>query len=317
MMRHSAPLLMAPALLALLPAAACNLGGSVSGARGNAEFSYTNCLTECGPNARAIAAGGARATIVAITKMPVASAISSDPSVLAISPTPSTHGDGNFYLEVLSGRPGSVRMTLLDDSDREIDHVKLRVEATESIDFTPGWTGQRPLIIAGESYSLHATTLGRGGVTLVGQGALAFEYSSNLEGAPAGVFGDTAGFRALFPGRGTVTIRAGWLTKQIDVDIVAPESLDPIRMLTNQITIAKGRSLETPYTLTFGDKPVFGGCRWTSTDVRVAMVFDRSIHELSQAPHNTIDLMGQSAGSALASCTLGGRTVWTSIIVTP
>jgi hypothetical protein len=281
---------------------------TTSGANGNAQFSYGSCLfSECSLGSRGIAAG-ASTSLEAIAKTPVRRASSSDPSILAVGSI-STGSTDTYVVSVTAGKPGTVTFTVYDAADREIDHVSVVVSPTKTIQADDGFQSG-PTILTGQSFPIHATTLGDRGETLAGTGAIQFAYNGALErdGSFNLCFGDCSEFRASAPGDGQIVLTAVSATTTATVHAVAVTAIDKVSFGSAAVDVAVGADASVDYTLSAAGKVVYGrALQCDSTTPGVATTTDLGGVVLGTATTGKLSVRGSAAGTTTVTCRANGK----------
>jgi hypothetical protein len=289
---------------------------TTSGANGNAQFSYGSCLfSDCSLGSRGIAAG-ASTSLEAITKNPVRRASSSDPSILTIG-TVSAGGTDTYSIAVGAGKPGTATLTIFDAADKEIDHVSVVVSATKTIAADDGYQNG-PTILAGETYPIHATTLGDRGETLAGTGAIQFGYNGALQ-RDTGFnlcFGDCSAFRAAAPGDGQIVLTAVSATTTATVHAVAVTAIDKVSFAGAALDVAVGAEASVDYTLSAAGKVVYGrALQCDATTPGIATTTDGGGVVLGTATTGKLTVRGSAVGTTTITCTANGKSATLSVHV--
>ncbi|TMQ05955.1 MAG: hypothetical protein E6J90_13300 [Deltaproteobacteria bacterium] len=310
-----------PCLLATFAAgslAACYPGPS-DGIDHNTAFSWDPCLLDCALSERAMAAGGARASISVTLKGasvgPIASVSSSNPQIASFTWTNSDPQN----VRAVSGRSGVTDLILLDSSGVEIDRAAVTVKATTLLaldgDLATG-AGGTSTILAGSKQLLHTTTK-NGGETLVGVGAVKFTPSGRIMTEPAIIFDDSYMFSA-DPGVGSVT--ADCVDAHVVVPIAAVSSTAITGVMLNlpSLTFAHtepGKAVDV--TVFAGTStPIYSaGCTWTTMPLTGLNISYRSGGYIG-ATHAATWLFSGVAGSYTAKCTVaGGKSAMLAVTV--
>lgn len=310
-----APVALLAALASLATLSACG-PSTTSGANGNAQFSYGSCLfSECSLGSRGIAAG-ASTSLEAIAKTPVRRASSSDPSILATGAI-STGGTDTYSIPVTAGKPGTVTLTIFDAADKEIDHVSVLVSATKTIAADDGFQSG-PTILTGQSFPIHATTLGDRGETLAGTGAIQFAYAGALQRDTSFnlCFGDCSQFRASAPGDGQIVLTAVSATTTATVHAVAVTAIDKVAFASAAVDVAVGADASVDYTLSAAGKVVYGrALQCDSATPGIATSTDTGGVVIGTATTGKLSIRGSAAGTTTITCNANGKSAMLSVRV--
>jgi len=277
---------------------------------------------------RPIAAGGASAVAVAILPhdLPtVASVAIADPSV-ATKKTADVNYDtcgGWAVIQLTSGQPGTTELSLLDGNGDTIDRARITVAATASLEVQRGWSGAGPpLAVAGSRQALHVTTLGSDGNTLVGTGAVKF----NFVGAAIPLDATDGPANAAGGDRGTFSGNVG--DGEVDADCVDAHVKVPVRFVdrsalsglgldgagrTQPFLFGPGAPL-VAVAATVDGAPAWGAeCDWTfaPAGARAQVYQDGWIGSFPQ----TFYSFDGASGTYTATCQLRGTNLASSITV--
>jgi hypothetical protein len=298
--------------LAALGSAGCSVGPtSTEGANGRAEFSYGSCFLEsCTLDSRGIAAGSTTSISIS-SKSEVGSVASSAPGVLsvgALSTSGGASGTFNYSVSVAGGTPGTSTLTIYDKSGAEIDHVSVLVSATATIGVDHGWSGDGPTVIAGQTFTVHATTLGAKGETLEGDGAIHFAFDGGAQSSFAICFGDCTGVHVDTAGDGRVLMTAVNATNSITLHAIHAAAIDTLDVGDSSVDVAHGATVDVDVTARAGGVDVYGV---TPTCV-VANPATASVTILPAVSFATgatgkISVKGLAAGSTNVTCTVNGH----------
>jgi hypothetical protein len=301
---------------ALLALAACaDQGEETPGELEAATFYYAECAGNCALGTRAIAAGEAHTTIGVRSPKRIATAVTADPTIATVeAPTDALNGD--WRIPLLSGRPGTTRLTIRGEDGAEIDHTDLVIAPTTVIGIVKGWQGEPLRVIAGQRYDFHATTLGERGETLVGNGAIKFEFAGVLRRASAPVpFADQESFDAIEPGAGTIALTAIEASRTIDVEAIAAGAVDTMTLDTTSLELPVGGSIIIGYEISAAGVPVYGSvCNWVVRDG--ALVDLLSAPSFEQKPSGLVFIQAKAKGRTRAECTWSGGTAAVDVNIT-
>lgn len=289
---------------------------TTSGANGNAQFSYGSCLfSECSLGSRGIAAG-ASTSLEAIAKTPVRRASSSDPSIFATGAI-STGGTDTYSIPVTAGKPGTATLTIFDAADKEIDHVSVLVSATKTIAADDGFQNG-PTILAGQSFPIHATTLGDRGETLAGTGAIQFAYNGALQRDTSFnlCFGDCSEFRAAAPGDGQIVMTAVSATTTATVHAVAVTAIDKVSFASASVDVAVGAEAGVDYTLSAAGRVVYGrALQCDAATPGIVATTDGGGVVLGTATTGKLTVRGSAVGTTTITCTANGKSATLNVRV--
>jgi hypothetical protein len=297
------------ALFAGLLFAGCSSApATTAGANGVAEFQYSGCLgDDCALTSRGVAAG-ARATIYVKSKTKVVSAKSSDPTILSIGEV--TDGSGGDLVAVNGGKPGSVTLTVYDAASQEIDHVSVQVSATKTIAADESWPSAGPTVLAGETFTVHATTMGAGGERLAGDGAITFGYQGAIERDDSFYIclGDCGQFRAKQAGEGQVLLSAVSATNSLPVHVVAPSAIDALTFASASVETTVGGEPSLGFTMTAAGKTVHGrAIDCASATPAVASLGSLWASTLVEDKSGSLGVHALAKGDATITCTINGH----------
>lgn len=282
---------------------------TTSGARGNAEFSYGSCLfSECSLGSRGIAAGSST-SLEAIAKTPVRRASSSDPSILSTGAV-STGGTDTYVIPVTAGKPGTVTFTVYDAADKEIDHVSVVVSATKTIKADDGFQNG-PTILTGQSFQIHATTLGERGETLVGTGAIQFGYQGAVERDNSFnlCVGDCSLFRASAPGDGQIVMTAISATTTATIHAVAATSIDQLSFASASVDVGVGADAGVDYTVSAAGKVVYGrALQCDAAAPGIVTTSDLGGAVIGTPTTGKLSVRGSAVGTTTITCSANGKT---------
>ena len=285
----------------LASTAACS--SVTEGADDRASFSYDSL----GDMSIPLAAGASDGiSINAPSGTTVASAKASDPSVLSLGALQPGSSPGSYDVPITAGNPGSATFTIYDPSGNEIDHTTVRVAPTTSIplDVPSGVT-----LLSGSSFAVHATTIGAGGQTLAGAGAIQFAYQGSLSSASAApdfCSGDCGVFQATAVGDGEIDATATSAAAKATVHVVDPSALDSFSLGSTTAHFKVNDGTLVNYTMRAGSTVVYGTVSCTSSDSNVA-----STTVFPSTPGNSVSggvmVTSDKPGTATITCSAGQK----------
>jgi hypothetical protein len=258
----------------------------------------------CALPLRALAAGGARATIRATTAH--ASVASGDPAI-------ATFRDDGDTIVVWSGEAGETELQLLDDSGRVVDSSTVVVAPTAQL--AVAITGT-PKVIAGAAVRLHVYTEDTDGIVTLGDGSVRFAFDGAVSPLIVPSVDEDAGDFVGSVGSGTVTASCPSATLVQPIDVVAASAIDRLDTFvapsTDDVFVCV--SPHSP----LGD--VFAGaCAWQTSDPTIAITSrgggdDIGGVTLFQPTTSCASFAIGKSGTFTMTCTLAGQT--TSVTVT-
>jgi hypothetical protein len=318
-MNHHLRLAASPFLpIALVAAAAAAVAGCnvTEGADDRASFAYDSLGSMSVPLA-AGASDGISITVPSTTT--IDHATSSDPAVLTLGAMTSG-SPGAYDVPVTAGSPGSATLTIYDPTGKVIDQTTVEVAATTSIALSApsGLT-----LLEGQSYAVHATTIGAGGATLAGAGAIHFAYAGSLApAAPTNAFctGDCGYFTAATAGDGEADVTALSASAPLPLHVVPASAIDALSFASATLSIATNGAGPMAYTLKSSGAVVYTGgteLTCTSSNPGVATVTPQLFGSTLAASATTGSLVigSGSAGSATITCGVGSEQASVSVTV--
>jgi hypothetical protein len=284
----------------LASTAACSV---TEGADDHASFSYDSLGSMSIP----IAAGASDGiSISAPSGTTVASVQSSDPSVLSLGALQGESSPSSYDVPVTAGNPGSATFTIYDPSGNEIDHTTVQVAATTSIplDVTSGAT-----LLSGSSFSVHATTIGAGGQTLAGVGAIHFAYQGSVSTTSSATdicSGDCGYFQAVAAGDGEIDATATSAVTKATVHVVDASALDSFSLASTTAQMKTSDGQIVNYTMRAGSAVVYGMISCTSSDTQVVSS-GVSVGTPGNSASGGVVLLSANPGTATVTCNVGQK----------
>jgi hypothetical protein len=295
--------LLAVTAAAVLGSTACSVTSGPLGTDDGVSFSYDSLGSMSIP----IAAGASDGISISVPSgTTVASAKASDPSVLSLGTLNAGSLPGSYDVPVIAGNPGSTTFTIYDPSGKEIDHTTVQVAPTTSIplDMPSGVT-----LLSGNSFAVHATTIGDGGQTLAGTGSIHFAYQGSLSpttGAPDFCSGDCGYFQAGATGDGEIDAAATSATARSTVHVVDASALDAFSFASPTLQMKQNDGQTITYTMRAGSVIVYGSPSCTSSDEQVASFVFGAIASPGNTTSGTLAVGSTSnPGTATITCTAG------------
>lgn len=306
-----------------LACAACTvmpgpLGQPASSEPSGPTFSYDSLGSMSIP----IAAGANDGISISVpSTTTVASAVSSDTSVLSLGQL--TGSSGTYDVPVTAGKPGSTTFTIYDSTGAEIGHTTVQVAPTTSIPLS--FSGS-PTLLAHGSFMAHATTIGAGGATLAGSGAIHFQYAGSLadgqvqgdDNADLICLGDCATFHASdTPGNGEIDATANAATTSVHVHVVDLASVDGFSMAQPAVHVSPDKATQVDYALRAGGVTVHDGGQvvCSSNDPQVANADLVASGDPGQSASGTVYVSAGSVGTAEVTCSIGSKKATLLVLV--
>jgi hypothetical protein len=295
-------------LLFALLAAATGCSVTTEGADGHATFSYDSLGSMSVPLA-AGASDGITASVPSGTT--VDHATSSNTAVLTIG-TMTTNSAGGYDFPVTGGNPGSSVFTIYDPTGKVIDQTTVEVAATTSITLS---TPSGLTLLEGQSYAVHATTIGAGGATLAGSGAIHFAYTGSLaSAAPTNAFctGDCGYFTATTAGDGEANVTALSASAPLQLHVVPASAIDTLSFASATLSIAPNGVGSMAYTLKSSGTIVYTGgteltCTSSNATVAASMTQLFGSTLATSTTTGSIAIGSGPAGTATITCSVGGQ----------
>jgi hypothetical protein len=243
----------------------------------------------------------------------VASAKSSDPSVLSLGTLKAGNSPGSYDVPVTAGNPGSTRFTIYDPSGNEIDHTTVQVAPTTSIplDVASGAT-----LLTGSNYSVHATTISANGETLAGTGAIHFTYRGSISSsswASDVCSGDCGYFQAVEAGDAEIDATATSAVAKATLHVVNPDWLDSFSLAATTVQMKANDGKLVNYTMRFGSAVVFGTPSCTSSDNQVADA-GAIVGTPGSSASGGVMIFSNNPGATTITCNVGQKQA--SLVVT-
>jgi hypothetical protein len=294
-------------------AAGCNV---TEGADDRADFSYDSLGSMSVP----LAAGASDGISISVSSTTtIDHATSSDPAVLTLGAMTNS-APGAYDVPVTAGSPGSATLTIYDPTGKVIDQTTVEVAATTSITLS---TPSGLTLLEGQSYAVHATTIGAGGATLAGSGAIHFAYSGSLvSAAPTNAFctGDCGYFTAATAGDGEANVTAVSASAPLQLHVVPASAIDALSFASATVSFAPNGGGSVAYTLKSSGAVVFtGGTELTCTSSNSAVAAPMAqFFGATLAPSATtgsVAIGSGSAGTATITCSVGGRQATVNVTV--
>jgi hypothetical protein len=300
-----------------LPIAAAVAGCSVTeGTDDRASFSYDSLGSMSVP----LAAGASDGISISVpSTTTIDHAASSDPAVLTLGAM--TNGaPGAYDVPVTAGSPGSATLTIYDPTGKVIDQTTVEVAATTSITLSApsGLT-----LLEGQSYAVHATTIGAGGATLAGSGAIHFAYAGSLASAAsthAFCTGDCGYFTAAAAGDGEASVTALSASTPLQLHVVPASAIDSLSFASATVSIAPNGVGSMAYTLKSSGAIVYTGgteltCTSSNSDVATPSAAPFGSTLATSATTGLVAISTGSAGSATITCGVGSEQATVSVTV--
>jgi hypothetical protein len=291
--------------LVLVAALAGCHGTQTAGQLGHVDFSWNECFAGCPLDSRAMAAGGAGASI-GITVDPglhVSTVRSSDPGVATF-----TLEANNGLVDVQSGHAGQAQLQLLDGSGGLVDQATVTVADSATLGTQRGWSGARPVVLAGATEIFHVTTLDAHQQTLVGTGAVHFTLNAPLTKALSVIFGDGIAFSGT-PGVGSAVATSPAATTTLEVEVVDASAVDGIALAKAGAVVSDVVTSRQDVTIVAkrGADAVYGAdCAWTFSDPS-ASAQSIALNGLEQ-PAQATSRITFTNSPLTATCTIGHTT---------
>jgi hypothetical protein len=301
-MRLFPSLYLAP--LALTSLAGCTVPDLIdNGHPGGVYFAYASCVKHCGLDEGAMTAGGATTSVSVQNGPQFAQAISSDDTVVTISKV-----EGSI-LTVVSGKAGKAELRLLDAHGARLAGATITVAATAELRVTPGWTGDAPRLLAGDSRWFHVTTYDAGGAVTHGSSAVKFTFSPSLtRGSGQPFFGDEVEFSGTV-GEGTIDADCPDAHLTQKVQIVADGE---VTALVSKVGTSQSGNPTAVVTAQSAAGPVYGRCKWEGSDPSIEIQdsdFVGGRLDNAAGDETIFVLHGSGSGrSYSATCTMAGQS---------
>jgi hypothetical protein len=227
---------------------------------------------------------------------------------------------GAYDVPVTAGNPGSATLTIYDPTGKVIDQTTVEVAPTTSITLS---TPSGLTLLEGQSYAVHATTIGAGGATLAGSGAIHFAYTGSLaSAAPTNAFctGDCGYFTAATAGGGEANVTALSASTPLQLQVVPTSAIDTLSFASATVSIAPNGVGSMAYTLKSSGATVYTGgteltCTSSNSNVAAPMTQLFGSTLAASATTSSIAIGSGSAGSATITCSVGGQQATVNVTV--
>jgi hypothetical protein len=291
--------------LPLLASLAACQGTRTAGQLGHVDFSWNECFDGCPLDGHPMASGGASASIALTIAagLHVSAVRSSDPGVAAFT-LPGNSG----LVDVQSGHAGQAQLQLLDGGGALVDQATVTVTDTATLGIQRGWSGARPVVLAGATEIFHVTTLDAHQQTLIGTGAVRFTLNAPLTKALAVFFGDGIGFTGT-PGVGSAVATSAAAKSTLEVEVVDANAVDGITLAKAGAVVSDVVTSRQDVTIVArrGADAVYGAdCAWTFSDGS-ASAQSMAVNGLEQ-PAQAQSRITFTNSPLTATCTIGHTT---------